>query len=163
MEPELVNSIKGIQRGLAHLLVVIDPQNEDEWNAFERINAAHKQLRGMEYSKLGQLSLIPKEKEVECPECKGTKIVKDGTGADAMCPKCRGQGVIPESALQAAMPLNESAESKTAFDELESASKVPEWAKTMICAKCQNAVSSACVCAFEETGRSIILTTGTAM
>jgi len=111
MEPTLVSELKSIKRSLAHLIFTIEPENEDEWNVHEKIEAAHKLFRSIEFSKLGQIPLPePKDPEVECPMCSGRGTMKDGTGADALCAECGGVGKVKTSALQL-----------EAFDKMESA------------------------------------------
>jgi hypothetical protein len=123
MDPNLVTELKSIKRSIAHLVVLIEPESEDEWNAYEKIIAAHKQLRGIEFSKLGQIPLpTPKDPETECPMCKGRGTIEDGTGAPAVCAKCKGLGKVKSSTLQSVLEVVKNPETAAAFEKLEPAS-----------------------------------------
>ena len=139
MEQNLVTELKNIKRSMAHLVVLIEPENEDEWNAYEKIVAAHKQLRSIEFSKLGQLPLpLPSDPETECPTCSGRGTVLDGTDAPAMCPRCGGIGKVKASTLQSVLPIEETPETAQAFEALESANP-DAWREGQLCATCANA------------------------
>ncbi len=111
MQPEQVDTIKGIRESSARLIVEVEPQNTAEWDALEKLMEVHKQLRRIDLTKLGQLSLLPQElvskprEPVTCPMCNGSKqVVEESPDADGSgnvnlvhvdCPKCRGTGTIP--------------------------------------------------------------------
>jgi hypothetical protein len=52
MQNETINEIEEITKSLARLLVDIEPKTGAEWDAMERLQAAHKQMRSIEIAEL---------------------------------------------------------------------------------------------------------------
>jgi hypothetical protein len=44
----MVKEIEGITANLGKMLVTIEPETEAEWEAMEKLQAAHKQMRSIE-------------------------------------------------------------------------------------------------------------------
>ncbi len=54
MQKEMVDLIVEITGKLARILVTIEPANPAEWEAMEKIQAAHKQMRNIEIAELAE-------------------------------------------------------------------------------------------------------------
>ncbi len=110
MEEQLIKHIKAIKVELGKILVEIDPGNDVEWDTHDKITAAHKQLRSIDYGKLGQLKLPePEAPKVECPMCHGEREVNELNGETTVrtaCPRCLGAGKIPAQISLEAAPSN---------------------------------------------------------
>lgn len=52
MQKEVVKEIEEITHQVGKLLVTIEPANPSEWDAMERLQAAHKQLRSIDPAEL---------------------------------------------------------------------------------------------------------------
>jgi len=131
VEQQLVQRVKGIKVELGRILTEIDPQNDPEWEAHDKITAAHRQLRNIEYSKLGQL-MLPETNppEIECPTCKGRGDIGDSIGdgfQSVFCPQCKGRGKVAADGKNLEQTDSESDESWDAqCAEAEANSDKPE-------------------------------------
>lgn len=104
MEPVQVEAIKQCRDILGELATGVKPRNNEEWKTLKIIVDVHEKLRGIEYSKLGQIPMPAPEPEETCPMCEGRCTIADGTGAQAICPKCDGKGKVQTSQLQESLP-----------------------------------------------------------
>jgi len=89
-----VDKVKKIQTqtiDLGELIVSINPVTDKEWDAFEKLVAAHKSLMKIETDALLQLPLLPEPKAI--------KIL----GARKDCPRCQGAGSVIDL-LQPGLP-----------------------------------------------------------
>lgn len=57
VEKQAVQQIAKLQSELGDLVVKVVPLNSDDWNALEKLTAAHKQLRSIDVAALGQEQL----------------------------------------------------------------------------------------------------------
>ncbi len=57
MEQEQIEKIRDTRLSLAELVVAINPQNQTEWEAFDLLAAAFRDMRRIKLDKLGQLPL----------------------------------------------------------------------------------------------------------
>ena len=54
MEIEQINQIKLLREEIGKLVTKIEPDTSPEWECLEKLTAAHKQLRSIDTSCLGQ-------------------------------------------------------------------------------------------------------------
>ena len=52
MEANIIKEIQELTAQLGNLVVSVEPKTEAEWDAMEKMQAAHKQLRGIEVVEL---------------------------------------------------------------------------------------------------------------
>ncbi len=48
MEKEIIEQINKLTKELGEVVVNLEPKNPAEWDAMEKMQAAHKQLRGID-------------------------------------------------------------------------------------------------------------------
>ena len=82
-----VDKVKAIQTQtieLGELILKVNPVSEKEWDAFEKLVGAHKNLMKIDTDSLLQIPLPfePKKEKVpqarkDCPRCKGTDLYRD--------------------------------------------------------------------------------------
>ncbi len=58
MKPEQVEALNKLTDGLGKLVTDVKPDNDGEWEALEKMTAAHKQLRSIDRTPLGQKKLM---------------------------------------------------------------------------------------------------------
>jgi len=58
MNPEQVNTLNKLTAELGLLVMEVQPTNDGEWEALEKMTTAHKQLRSIDRTPLGQKPLI---------------------------------------------------------------------------------------------------------
>ena len=58
MNPDQVKKLNELSNELGKLVTDVKPTNEGEWEALEKMTTAHKQLRGIDRTPLGQQTLI---------------------------------------------------------------------------------------------------------
>lgn len=54
MERETIKQIEMLTRQLGELVVSLEPQNSQEWNAHDKVTAAHKQMRSIDIMTLAE-------------------------------------------------------------------------------------------------------------
>jgi len=59
MNPDQVKKLNDLSSELGKLITEVLPKNDGEWEALEKMTTAHKQLRSIDRTPLGQQPLIP--------------------------------------------------------------------------------------------------------
>jgi len=118
--PISVDHVKQIQTftiDLGELIKKVNPVTETEWDAFEKMVSAHKNMTKIDTGELLQMPL-PFDKKPE----KETKPRKD-------CPRCKGSGtfVDPDSPSDPGRPCNCKDVEKSAWPAVKA-----DWMKVLV-------------------------------